>query len=107
MAQEARGRPPPTARDLLPAGSAVGEARPACRARVAGVNFTAVVTRDKCEDLYVAHCVEGDVASQGESIGEALANLREAIELYFRDEDDASTIVALAEVHSIEVTIPV
>ena len=32
---------------------------------------------------YVAQCLEVDVASQGESEDEALANLREALELYF------------------------
>lgn len=34
-------------------------------------------------DLYVAQCLELDVASQGEDEREALENLREAIELYF------------------------
>ena len=32
---------------------------------------------------YVSQCLEVDVASQGESEEEALANLREALELYF------------------------
>jgi predicted RNase H-like HicB family nuclease len=35
--------------------------------------------------LYVAQCLEVDVASQGESVDEALANLKEALELYFED----------------------
>lgn len=34
-------------------------------------------------DWFVAQCLEVDVASQGESEEEALANLREALELYF------------------------
>ena len=34
-------------------------------------------------DLYVAQCLEVDVASQGESEDEALKNLREALELHF------------------------
>lgn len=34
---------------------------------------------------FVAQCLEVDVASQGESPDEALANLREALELYFED----------------------
>lgn len=37
--------------------------------------------------LYVALCPEFDVASQGKSIEEALANLKEALELYLEDED--------------------
>ncbi len=35
--------------------------------------------------LYVAQCLEVDVASQGATVEEALANLREAVELYFED----------------------
>jgi predicted RNase H-like HicB family nuclease len=37
-------------------------------------------------DWFVARCVEIEVASQGQSIEEALANLREALKLYFEDE---------------------
>jgi predicted RNase H-like HicB family nuclease len=43
--------------------------------------FTASVWRE--EQWYVAQCLEVDVASQGESEAEALANLREALELHF------------------------
>jgi predicted RNase H-like HicB family nuclease len=73
---------------------------------VAGVKVTAVVTREKGEELYVARGVEVDVASQGESVEEALTNLQEAIELYFEDEADAPSSLSLAEVRSIEVSIP-
>ena len=34
-------------------------------------------------DWYVSQCLEIDVASQGETEEEALANLKEALELYF------------------------
>jgi predicted RNase H-like HicB family nuclease len=34
---------------------------------------------------YVARCLEVEVASQGDTIEEALAHLREALELYFED----------------------
>lgn len=33
--------------------------------------------------LWVAQCLEIDIASQGDSPAEALSNLREAIELFF------------------------
>jgi predicted RNase H-like HicB family nuclease len=36
-------------------------------------------------NLYVAQCLDVDVASQGETEEEALANLREALELYFEE----------------------
>ena len=37
------------------------------------------------EDVYVAECPEVGTASQGETIEEALANLREATELYLEE----------------------
>ncbi|WP_194822230.1 type II toxin-antitoxin system HicB family antitoxin [Micromonospora sp. S-DT3-3-22] len=42
--------------------------------------FTAAVHQE--DDWYVARCLELDVASQGESVDEALVNLREAVEAY-------------------------
>lgn len=35
---------------------------------------------------YVSQCLNVDVASQGKTKREAVANLREALELYFEDE---------------------
>jgi predicted RNase H-like HicB family nuclease len=43
--------------------------------------FAATVWREG--DWYVAQCLEVDVASQGETEDEALANLKEALELHF------------------------
>ena len=43
--------------------------------------FTASVWRGG--NWYIAQCLEVDVASQGKTEDEALANLREALELYF------------------------
>ena len=37
----------------------------------------------------VATCLENGIASQGKTLDEALANLREALELYFEDEPEA------------------
>lgn len=37
--------------------------------------------------LQIAWCPELDVASQGKKVEDALANLREAIDLYLEDED--------------------
>jgi predicted RNase H-like HicB family nuclease len=48
------------------------------------VRLTAAITHEA--PWYVARCLEVEVASQGESVEEALANLREALELYFEDE---------------------
>ncbi|UOG36850.1 type II toxin-antitoxin system HicB family antitoxin [Leptospira noguchii] len=35
--------------------------------------------------IYVAQCLELDIASQGETEEEALSNLKEALELHFED----------------------
>jgi len=50
--------------------------------------FTAVITKE--EIWYVAHCLELGVVSQGKTIEESKANLKEAVELYlesFGEED--------------------
>lgn len=48
--------------------------------------FTAVIEREG--DGYVSLCPELDIASQGDSVEEAKANLTEAIELFFEMADD-------------------
>jgi len=45
--------------------------------------FTAVLHKE--EDLYVAECPEIGTVSQGKSVDEAIANLKEATELYLED----------------------
>ncbi|HIJ10791.1 TPA: type II toxin-antitoxin system HicB family antitoxin [Candidatus Woesearchaeota archaeon] len=45
--------------------------------------FTAIVQKE--EDMYVATCPEIGTASQGSTIEEALANLKEATELYLEE----------------------
>ena len=62
------------------------------------MRFTAVVIHEG--DWYVARCLDVEVTSQGETIEAALANLREALELYFEDEP------APAPLEPIEVRIP-
>jgi predicted RNase H-like HicB family nuclease len=42
--------------------------------------FTAIIKKE--EDLYVATCPEIGTASQGETLEEAIENLKEATELY-------------------------
>ncbi len=45
--------------------------------------FTAVIHKE--DDLYVAECPEVGTVSQGKSIEEAVANLKEATELYLEE----------------------
>ncbi len=44
--------------------------------------FTASMAQE--DGWYLAQCLEVDVASQGESEEDALANLKEALELHFK-----------------------
>ena len=50
--------------------------------------LTAAVHKE--EDWYIAQCLEVDVASQGETVEEALTNLAEAVGLYLDEVDDPS-----------------
>jgi predicted RNase H-like HicB family nuclease len=53
--------------------------------------LTAAVSKDG--DGYVARCLEVEVTSQGETVDEALTNLREALKLYFEDDDVPASFV--------------
>ena len=48
------------------------------------MEFTVAITPE--DPWYVARCLDIEIASQGETAEDALANLREALELYFEDE---------------------
>jgi len=50
------------------------------------MEFTAAITQEG--DLFVARCLEVEVTSQGESTDDALENLKEALGLYFEDQEE-------------------
>ena len=62
--------------------------------------FTIVIQKE--DDWYVAKCIENNIASQGHTIENSIENLREAIELYYEDNDSeirmAPTFVTTLEV---------
>jgi len=61
--------------------------------------FTAVLHKE--EDMYVAECPEVGTASQGETIEEAIGNLKEATELYLSEfpfKEKAKTLMTTFEV---------
>jgi len=45
--------------------------------------FTAIIQKD--EDMYVAKCAEVGTTSQGSTVEEAIANLKESTELYLEE----------------------
>jgi predicted RNase H-like HicB family nuclease len=61
--------------------------------------FTARVWKE--DEWFIAQCAQVDVASHGHTEEEALANLREALELYF----EPPTATVLPKVASIEVEV--
>jgi predicted RNase H-like HicB family nuclease len=67
---------------------------------MSNLNLQTVVYRE--DEHYVAQCLNVDVSSFGDSEAEALANIREALELYFEDASasDASPVEA-AEVRTL------
>ena len=61
--------------------------------------FTAVIHKE--EDMYVAECPEVGTVSQGESIEEAINNLKEATELYLYEfplKEERKTLMTTFEV---------
>lgn len=48
------------------------------------MRFTSAITHEG--DWYVARCLEVEVTSQGKTVEEAQANLKEALELYYEDQ---------------------
>jgi len=52
-------------------------------------SYTAILEKEG--DLYVALCPELDVASQGTTVEEATANLKEAVELFLECADPEET----------------
>lgn len=66
------------------------------------LNLQNVVYKDG--QYYVAQCLNVDISSFGDSEQEALANLQEALELYFEDTKSADIIeVEAAELKSLTV----
>jgi len=50
------------------------------------MTFTGIIKIEKEDDWVVATCLENNIASQGKTIDEAIANLKEAMLLYYEDE---------------------
>jgi predicted RNase H-like HicB family nuclease len=71
------------------------------------VRLPAVVTveRDDLGEVYVARCLAVEVASHGDTQEQALANLREALELYFED-SPVPEVDVNPELASVDVRVP-
>ena len=61
--------------------------------------FTIAIQKE--DDWFIAKCLENGVASQGRTMDEAMENLREAVALYYEDEqlpEFTQTFVTMLEV---------
>ena len=61
-----------------------------------GMNKTLTAILEREGDGFVALCPELDVASQGDTLEQAKANLREAVELFFESADESETAARLS-----------
>jgi len=57
------------------------------------LTLTAKVWRE--DEMFIAQCLEFDVASQGDTVEEALGNLREAVRLHL----ESPTATVMPELH--------
>jgi predicted RNase H-like HicB family nuclease len=66
---------------------------------MANMSFSAILKKE--EDMFVAECPELGTVSQGETIEEALANLKEATELYLEEFPITKTIKPIITVFEV------
>ena len=59
------------------------------------MTFKGTIKIEPEEEWYVATCLENNIASQGKTIDEAMFNLKEAISLYYEDEEKKDELLHL------------
>jgi predicted RNase H-like HicB family nuclease len=67
------------------------------------LHLTAAVSREG--DWYVARCLEIEATSQGQTVEEAIANLRDVVEVYL-EEEPAPSALSPPLVTSFDVRVP-
>lgn len=65
------------------------------------IKYNVIIQKE--DEWYVAKCIDNNVASQGKTVEEALKNLKEAVELYYQDEEPVEPKQVL--ITTLEVTI--
>jgi predicted RNase H-like HicB family nuclease len=63
------------------------------------LNFTGTIIIKQEEEWFVATCLENDIVSQGKTMDEAIANLKEAIVLYYEDEKEDLSLIQKDQVY--------
>ncbi|GHV77992.1 HicB family protein [Spirochaetia bacterium] len=57
------------------------------------MNFKGTIIIKQEKEWFVASCLENNIASQGKTIDKAIENLKEAIALYYEDENEEEVIL--------------
>ncbi|GHV87499.1 HicB family protein [Spirochaetia bacterium] len=57
------------------------------------MNFKGTIIIKQEEEWFVASCLENNIASQGKTIDKAIENLKEAIALYYEDDNEEEVIL--------------
>ena len=52
------------------------------------MTFKGTIKIESEDEWYVATCLENNIASQGKTVNDAMKNLKEAISLYYEDENN-------------------
>lgn len=65
------------------------------------IKYNVIIQKE--DEWYVAKCIDNNVVSQGKSVEEALKNLKEAVELYYQNEEPTEPKQLL--ITTLEVTI--
>lgn len=49
------------------------------------IRYNVIIQKE--DEWYVAKCIDNNIASQGKTVEESIQNLKEAIELYYENEE--------------------
>ena len=69
------------------------------------MSYRSTVYVMKEENWFVATSIETGVASQGKTLEESIANLKEALELYYEDNSAAANVGETPIITSVEVNV--
>jgi predicted RNase H-like HicB family nuclease len=61
----------------------------------AEMTFKGTVKIEQEEEWFVATCLENNITSQGKTVNDAFVNLKEAIALYYEDEEKKKELDSL------------
>jgi predicted RNase H-like HicB family nuclease len=61
------------------------------------MTFKGTVKIEQEEELFVATCLENNIVSQGRTVNDAFLNLKEAIALYYEDDEKKQELRSITD----------